>query len=580
MDTLLLVDDVPANIKVLIEALEDTYEIIIATNGKRALHWAASDQPPDLILLDIMMPEMDGYEVCERLKANPRTRDIPVIFVTAMHEEEDETRGLALGAVDYVHKPYSLSIIKARIATHLALKKQRDALKKARAELSVANEQLEQRVAERTAALSRTNAQLVEEVYKHKKTVEQLKKAHRAAGQASRAKRDFLDNMSHEIRTPINGIMGFASLLMAVDLPGRQKSYVEMINTSTERLLATVDKILDFAKIEAEELELSGQLFSLEQLLQQSLAQVEQKAARKGLQLKQNLQQGLPPQLVGDADRIAQILFNLLENSVKFSEKGEIVLSAKLHKEHEHGLIIHFQVRDTGEGIPAAKQKLIFGPFNQADTSNTRKYEGTGLGLTISALLVEMMDGHIWLDSTPKVGTTFHVTLPLELPRPRHNLPLWQGIQQHQPTTVPAPLEPKKSTPGPTAPHILLAEDEVINRLLLQDVLENQGWRISTANNGQEAVDFFQQQPDIDLILMDIQMPVKTGHEATMAIRKIEAAQNKHRVPIIAVTAHALPSDKEKCLEAGMDDYLAKPVKAKALISKVKVWLATTRDEG
>jgi response regulator RpfG family c-di-GMP phosphodiesterase len=238
--TLLLVDDVPANIKVLIEALEDTYEIIIATNGERALRWASSEAPPDLILLDIMMPEMDGYEVCRRLKADPATCEIPIMFVTAINEEEQEAKGLAMGAVDYIHKPYSLSIIKARIATQLALKVQRDRLSQAQAELKEANAQLEERVAARTADLLAINNKLMEEVFDHRKTAEALGQARIAAGQASKAKRNFLDNMSHEIRTPINGIVGFTSLLaVADDLTERQKSYVwgldhleESVNTA------------------------------------------------------------------------------------------------------------------------------------------------------------------------------------------------------------------------------------------------------------------------------------------------------------------------------------------------------------
>lgn len=567
MDKILLVDDVPANIKVLIEALEDSYEIIIATDGKRALHWAASDQPPDLILLDIMMPEMDGYEVCRRLKANPHTCDIPVIFVTAMHEEDDETLGLALGAVDYVHKPYSLAIIQARIATHLALKKQRDQLALAQTELKTANEHLEQRVAERTAKLAQSNANLLDEVVQHKKTAEKLKKARRAAHQASQAKRDFLDNMSHEIRTPINGIMGFTSLLQVADLSGRHKSYVEMIATSTERLLATVDKVLDFAKIETEELELQGQLFSLEQLVEQAMVPIANKAHNKGLMLQKKIHPSLPPQLVGDPDRILQILVNILENGVKFSDAGLISLTVTPHKETEGGLILHFQINDTGSGIPPAKQRLIFGAFTQADTSNTRKYEGTGLGLTISALLVEMMAGRIWVDSEPGQGSTFHVTLPLERLDPRHNLPLWSGLPAESPQILPASDQQKKSA------HILLAEDEQVNLLLLQDLLEDQGWQITAATNGLEAVEAYQNKSDIDLILMDIQMPLMTGHEATHTIRKLENNGKRH-IPIIAVTAHALPEDEGKCLEAGMDDYLPKPVKAKELIDKINTWLA------
>ena len=566
MDTLLLVDDVPANIKVLIEALEDEYEIIIATNGERALRWAESAQPPDLILLDIMMPEMDGYEVCRRLKANSATSDIPVIFVTAMHEEDDERRGLELGAVDYVHKPYSLAIIKARIASQLALKKQRDALAAAEKRLQEANELLEQRVEERTADLVKSNSKLVEEVFEHKKTARQLEKAKVAANQATQAKRDFLDNMSHEIRTPINGIMGFTSLLASLDLPERPSSYLEMIITSSERLLSTVDKVLDFAKIEAEELELHGQIFSLQQLLDSALAKVRSKADKKGLNLNLKLDRTLPNALVGDAGRLQQVLICLLENGIKFSDKGQVELSAAPYKRLEQGLLVHFKVIDPGVGIPPSKQRQIFAAFGQADTSNTRQYEGTGLGLTIAALLVEMMDGRIWVDSQPGRGSTFHVTVALELPRPDSTLPIWQGEELGAST----PELPPSST-GQQGHHILLAEDEKVNRQLLHDLLVEMGWQVTAVANGKEAVEVYK-QGDIDVVLMDIQMPVMSGHEATKTIRQLEKEQGGH-VPIIAVTAHALPGDREKCLEVGMDAYIAKPVKTSLLLEEVKKYL-------
>ncbi|MEN8140980.1 MAG: response regulator [Thermodesulfobacteriota bacterium] len=569
MDKLLLVDDVPANLKILIEALEDSYEIIIATNGERALRWAASsDQRPDLILLDIMMPGMDGHEVCRRLQADPATRDIPVIFVTAMHEEADETKGLALGAVDYVHKPYSLAIIRARIASQLALKKQRDQLAQAQTQLQIANERLEIRVAERTSELQESNSRLVEEVYQHKKTARDLEKARDAAGQASRAKREFMDNMSHEIRTPINGIMGFTNLLADSKLTGRQQDHVEKITASSQRLLTTVDKILDFTKIEAEELELKGQVFSLGQLVSTALAGVAQLVAAKELTLESELDPQLPEQLAGDPERIQQVLLNLLDNAIKFSHQGgRVKLLVHQQAVMERGVVVHFQVMDQGIGIPADKQGLIFGAFDQADASNSRRYEGTGLGLTISALLVEMMGGRIWLESDAEQGTTFHVTVALERAGESEEQEVWQpAAPEGERAATSAGQAGGESKPSP--PHILLAEDEEINRQLLEELLLDQGWQVTAVADGQAAVAAHEQQA-IDLILMDIQMPLLSGHEATMAIRKLEAEKGGH-VPIIAVTAHALPGDRERCLAVGMDDYIAKPVKTRELLAKVE----------
>ncbi len=566
--TLLLVDDVPANIKVLIEALEDEYEIIIATNGKRGLRWASSDTPPDLILLDIMMPEMDGYEVCRRLQADPATRDIPVIFVTAINEEEEEAKGLAMGAVDYIHKPYSLSIIKARIATHLALKVQRDKLSLARAELQEANARLEERVAERTADLIATNNKLLEEVFDHKKTAEALEQARIAAGQASKAKRNFLDNMSHEIRTPINGIVGFTSLLAVADLTEQQKSYVDMISASSERLLETVDKVLDFAKIESENLQLTGRIFRVTDLLELTCREARDKARRKGLTLRCQKNMDLPGNVVGDPYRLQQILTNILENAIKFSEQGEIVLGAEVDSRFEGGMVLHFTIQDQGEGIPLSKQAQIFGAFNQADTSNTRKYEGTGLGLTIASLLVQMMGGKIWVESKLGVGSTFHVSLSLDCVSSEDDrFTAWEASE-----AIPQDIG---SQSGKVAARILFAEDEEVNQLLLQDLLEQEGWQVQAVANGKEAVEAYK-NGEFDLVLLDIQMPEMTGHQAAAAIRSLEKKSGGH-IPIIAVTAHAMEVDRQKCLEAGMDDYIAKPVKSTVLFQTIKRQLAKHR---
>lgn len=565
---LLLVDDVPSNIKVLIEALQDEYEITIATAGERALRWASSDNPPDLILLDIMMPGMDGYEVCRRLKADPVTARIPVIFVTAMHEEEDETKGLSLGAVDYVHKPYSLSIMKARIATQLALKFQQEDLARAEAELLEANEFLESRVEERTKDIVDINLKLVEEVFEHRKTTEALEHARHAAGQASRAKRDFLDNMSHEIRTPINGIVGFSSLLKASVLTEQQHTYIDMLTTSTERLLATMDKVLDFAKIESENLELEGRGFSVSELLDAVVYKQSDQARKKRITLKCVKDDGLPDHVVGDPVRLEQIIGNMVDNGIKFSDRGTVTIKALLDRHLDHGVVIHFQVVDEGIGMASEVQRRVFGAFNQEDMSNTRKYEGTGLGLTISALLVEMMGGRIWVDSDVGKGTTFHFSVALDLAtEPVECYDKWQVSDSLR--------DSKQNEPDMGADlsgHILLAEDEMVNRYLLQDLLEENGFEVTAVCDGREALEAYESSPGFDLILMDIQMPLMTGHEVTEAIRRQEEEKGGH-IPIIAVTAHANIGDRKRCLSVGMDDYLSKPINADHLFQMVRGYL-------
>ena len=566
---LLLVDDVPLNIKVLIEALEDEYEIIIATSGERALRWASSENQPDLILLDIMMPEMDGYEVCQRLKDNPETAQIPVIFVTAMHEENDETKGLSLGAVDYVHKPYSLAIIKARIETHLALKFHQEDLARVEIELLEANELLESRVEERTADLMDTNLKLVEEVFEHRKTTEALEHARHAAGQASRAKRDFLDNMSHEIRTPINGIVGFSSLLQASSLTEQQQSYLEMLAVSTDRLLSTVDKVLDFAKIESENLKLQGKVFSVSELLDAVVYKQSDHARKKRILLHCVKGDDLPDYVVGDPVRLEQVIGYMVDNGVKFSEKGAVTIYALLDRQMDHGVVIHFKVEDEGIGMTPDVQRRVFGAFNQEDMSNTRKYEGTGLGLTISSLLVEMMGGRIWVDSCVGTGSVFHFSVALDLATEvKDCYNQWNVCESFLPTHGEGIVSVDENSTG----HILLAEDEMVNRYLLKDLLEENGWDVTAVCDGREALEAYESAQVFDLILMDIQMPFMTGHEVTEAIRFREQNSGEH-IPIIAVTAHANRDDRDKCLSIGMDDYLTKPINVGHLFQVVQKYL-------
>ena len=513
------------------------------------------------------MPEIDGYEVCRRLKDDPATKDIPIMFVTAISEEEDEAKGLAMGAVDYVHKPYSLATIKARIATQLALKDQRDKLAHAQKQLQEANAQLEERVAVRTADLITTNEKLMEEVFEHKKTTEALEQAQVAAGQAKKAKRNFLDNMSHEIRTPINGIIGFTSLLAVSELPERQKAYVDMITASSERLLDTVDKVLDFAKIESENLQLAGRVFSVADLLKVIFSEVEEKAKKKGLIFRCNTNKEMQKKVVGDPHRLQQILTNLVENAIKFSHEGDgdIVIGAEVESYFNGGMTVHFMVQDHGAGIEKGKQDKIFRAFNQADTSNTRKYEGNGLGLTISSLLIQMMGGNIWVESKLGAGSTFHVTVNFDYASGETDrFAAWEASELIDPE-----LEGRNEEVDAL---ILLAEDEEVNQQLLQDLLEEQGWQVHAVSNGKEAVDAYR-EGGYDLILMDIQMPEMTGHEATSVIRFLEKQSGEH-IPIIAVTAHAMEGDRQKCLDMGMDDYVAKPVKTSLLFQAIRRHLA------
>jgi signal transduction histidine kinase/CheY-like chemotaxis protein len=526
--------------------------------------------------------------------------------------------------------------------------------------LKKTQEELEKRVMERTAWLSRANAALQEEMVEHKKTEGELRMAQQAADAASRAKSEFLANMSHEIRTPMNSVIGLAGILLDTDLAPEQRDLVETIYSSGDALLAIINDILDFSKIDEGKMKLEHQPFILRECIESSKDMVAAKAKQKRLELTYEVDEGVPRTILGDSSRLRQVLANLLSNAVKFTERGHVAIRVQPAEEPGE---IHFAISDTGIGISPKDRDKLFLSFSQVDTSTSRKYGGTGLGLAISRRLVELMGGKIWAESEQGSGSTFHFKIKTEpfsgdvpnlhlagkkimaLVNSEHCLmeliniarsmgmhvhpvisalearELAQGrfdaaildvevpgaeelaeeMQKRLPTitlvgsgrprigrsSITKPITqnsvrlalhealiPKnhkmKRISCPRADHpdltILLAEDNQVNQKVARLMLKKLGYEADVVSNGREAVQALQSK-HYDVILMDVQMPEMDGLEATRAISEMILEK---RPRILAMTAYALEGDRERCLKAGMDGYISKPVQIEELRSALE----------
>jgi hypothetical protein len=665
----LIVDDLIENVELLGETLFSFCEIQFATSGREALE-LIEQSLPDLILLDVMMPGMDGNEVCSLLKQNPKTRGIPVIFVTAKSDPESESAALLAGAVDFIQKPINQDVVRARVKVHLKLKKREQ-------ELQLLNAELEQKVCERTRALQ--DALLLAE-------------------DASRAKSAFLANMSHELRTPMNAIIGLTHILRRGQVTPVQAEKLGKIGSAADHLLSVINDVLDISKIEAGKMILEREDFELEAMLQQICAIVLLRSQEKGLELVVDIGD-LPPVLNGDATRLAQALLNYLSNAVKFTEQGTIVLRGRVIDESADEILVRFEIEDSGMGVEPAVLQRLFSEFVQADSSTTRRFGGTGLGLAITRHIAELMQGKVGATSSPGVGSTFWLTARLnKVNRPSamsklpgldslrvlvaDDVPVTQTvhsqllrqlgmraeavasgrdaiaairaadeagdpfavlfIDQHMPeldgmdtlagiqqlplqsppvsvmVTVSGEAEIAESARSAgfsdvlvkpvsramllaslnallhkddekTAPdtdnaeyllrqfcaglRLLVVDDEPVNQLVAQELLENIGFHVTQAETGKEAIDAARVAA-FDLVLMDMQMPVVDGLEATRQIRQMPAFA---KVPIVAMTANVFAQDRMNCLEAGMNDVVLKPFSPEQLFTTLLKWLPASR---
>jgi signal transduction histidine kinase len=497
--TILVVDDTPDNLALMSNLLKDEYKVKIASTGEKALQITLSDSPPDLILLDIMMPDIDGYEVCRRIKFDANTMNIPVIFLTAKVEVEDEKKGLDLGAVDYITKPISPPIVMARVKSHLALRAKNIELEMAKA----------------------------------------------VADKANLAKSEFLSSMSHELRSPLNAILGFAQLMDSESPPPppNQKESLTNILQAGWHLLKLINEILDLAKVESGQVPMSAEPVSLEEVMLECQNMISPQAQQRGIKL--SLPTFENAQFVhADRTRLKQIIINLLSNAIKYnSVLGTVSISCNTSTQGR----VRISVKDTGLGLSPEQVAQLFQPFNRLGRDVAGE-EGTGIGLVVAKRLVEMMGGFIGVESELGVGSTFWFEL-ITVDRPILSLS----------NTGATALDKTRPLIHVSHPHTLLyVDDNPSNlRLVEQVIARHPKIKLHIAVNGNDGIRMANElRPDV--VMMDINMPGINGFEA---MRILHSNPSTSSIPVIAVSANAMPIDIERGLKAGFFQYLTKPIK-------------------
>jgi signal transduction histidine kinase len=534
-------------IKVLL--IEDDEDDFILTRdllsevkgGKYALDWAPSYAEGleiarrgdhHVCLVDYRLGELSGVQLIREAREFGLTT--PMILLTGQGNHDVDVEAIEAGATDYLVK---------------------DETPAGRLERTIRY----------AVELNAERCRVEEELTERRRIEVELEGARDAALESVRLKSEFLANMSHEIRTPMNGVIGMTDLLLDTELSAEQRKMTQTVKVCGDSLLAIINDILDFSKIEAGKLAVDMSDFDPRQTVDSVIAVLIEQAHNKGIELTAAVHINVATGLRGDAGRVRQVLTNLIGNAIKFTEAGKVSVQVTQETKTDVDAILHFTVKDTGIGLPAAVQPRLFQSFTQADGSTTRKYGGTGLGLAISKQLVELMGGEIGFVSEVGQGSSFWFTVPMQR-------------QLNGSETVPLPSASKPVRPltlveaqTKTDLRILLVEDYVINQDVALRQLEKLGYHADVVNDGIEALKAL--QLDYDVVLMDCQMPRLDGYDASAEIRRREVlAGGGRHVPIIAMTANAMMGDREKCLAAGMDDYISKPIHAADLERVLEQW--------